>query len=117
LIKVPGKKPKQKVLDYFDSPNLCVAYKPASLRYFSRLYIFVDNLMCEVTKEGNNIFIKNSMLDIIGVGESQMDAEIDFAEEFDFIYRRCNELPDEKLTARLQSIKKLLNIYVKRIEE
>jgi hypothetical protein len=118
VTKVPGKKqPKKKILDYYESPDLCVAFNPKSLRHYNNNYIFTSNLMCEVIKEGNSIFIKNSMLDLIGVGETQMDAEIDFAEEFDFIYRRCNELPDEKLTDRLISIKKLLNIYVKQVEK
>lgn len=117
LIKSPGKKPKKKVLDYYDTPNLCVAYNPTSIRYYSRNYIFMSDLMCEVTKEGNNIFIKNSMLDIIGVGNTQMEAEIDFAEEFDYIYRRYNELPDDKLSSNILTIKKLLSIYVKKIEE
>ncbi|HNW97990.1 MAG TPA: hypothetical protein PKK00_06230 [Bacteroidales bacterium] len=117
ITNIPGKKPRQKVLDYFDRPNLCVAFKPISLRYFDRLYIFNDYLLCEVSRENNNIIIKHPMLDIIGVGESQVDAEVDFSEEFDFLYRRCNELPDKKLTKRLQKIKKIINLFVNRVEE
>jgi hypothetical protein len=118
LTKVPGKKsPKRKIIDAYDTPGLCVAYNPSSLRHFEHKYVFNGNLMCELTKEDDNFFIKHPMLDIIGVGDTPMNAEIDFAEEFDFLYQRCNELPNNKLTDRLQRIKKLLNIYVKRVEE
>ena len=56
------------------------------------------------------------MLDIIGTGETEDEAEISFAQEFDYIYNRFNELDDSQLTERIKNIKLFANYLVKSIE-
>ena len=61
--------------------------------------------------------IQSELLDIVGTGETEDEAEINFAEEFSFIYKRYNELTDEKLSDRIVSIKTILNYLVKSVEK
>jgi hypothetical protein len=55
------------------------------------------------------------MLDIIGTGESEESAKESFAVEFDYIFTRYNELPENQLSERLLKIKTIINLLVKSV--
>jgi len=57
------------------------------------------------------------MLEIIGTGETENDAVKSFEQDFDYIYRRYNELEESKLSERIMRIKKIINLLVKTISE
>jgi hypothetical protein len=57
------------------------------------------------------------MLDIVGTGKTIDEAEINFSEEFDFVYKRYKELPNSKLGDRIKRIKIILDSLVLKIEE
>jgi hypothetical protein len=56
------------------------------------------------------------MLDIIGTGQSVIEAENAFAQEFDYIFTRYNELAVSQLSDRLLLIKNILNNIVLKVE-
>jgi hypothetical protein len=60
--------------------------------------------------------IKSDLLDIIGTGLTQKEAEENFAEEFDYIYKTYNSLTKNQLSERLIRIKKILNLLINKIE-
>jgi len=53
------------------------------------------------------------LLDIYAAGESEADAEKDFAEEFDYLYQRLNSLEDSNLSDRFIAIKNFVKYFVK----
>jgi hypothetical protein len=68
-----------------------------------------------MTKEDGQYMIENEMLAMIAAGRTQAEVKQDFADLFDYIYRRYNELPEEQLSARIIRIKTMLNHTVQRI--
>lgn len=69
-------------------------------------------LRCLYAKEDDYYIIQSEILDIMGTGLTVEETISSFAQEFDFIYKRYNELPNEKLSKRLQAIKSILNYLV-----
>ena len=57
------------------------------------------------------------MLDIVGTGKTIDEAEANFSEEFNFVFKRYNELPENKLGDRLKRIRTILNSIVLKIQE
>ena len=74
----------------------------------NKKYFLNFPLMCHLEREDGYYTITCAMLDIIGTGLTEAEAEANFNQEFDFIYTRFHELKDEKLSQRLLNIKKIL---------
>ncbi|MBW8050667.1 MAG: hypothetical protein FVQ77_10090 [Cytophagales bacterium] len=87
-------------------------YAPEKIVTGANVYYLRYPLRCLFEKEDNYFIIKSELIDIIGTGETEDEAEQNFAEEFDFIYHRYNELPDNKLSERIKVIKTFLNYIV-----
>ena len=81
----------------------------------NKKYFLNFPLMCHLEHEDGYYTITCEMLDIIGTGLTEAEAEANFNQEFDFIYTRFHELKDEKLSSRLLNIKKILQIAVKSV--
>jgi len=76
------------------------------------IYKLRQNLICKYDELNGVVCIENYMLGIFAQGKNADEAKEMFSEEFDFIYNRYNELPDEKLTDDVKFIKQFLNNIV-----
>lgn len=83
----------------------------------NRTYSLNFPLRCKFEKEDDYFLIESEMLDIVGTGKTIDDAEKNFSEEFDFVYKRYNELADNKLSDRIKRIKIILNSLVHNVAE
>lgn len=110
------KKGRYRILDFYSKSDTTISYAPDVIVHASSVYNLRFPLRCSLEKEDDFYVINNEMLDIIGTGKTEDDAEITFAEEFDFIYNRYNELDDNQLSERLRNIKLFINHIVKSIE-
>jgi hypothetical protein len=65
--------------------------------------------------ENGVYLIQNEMIDIIGTGDSQEEAELSFKEEFDYLYNRLNDFDGNHLTERMQNIKNSFKIFIESV--
>lgn len=82
----------------------------------TKKYFLNFPLKCNLEHEDGYYTITCEMLDLIGTGLTEEEAEANFNQEFDFIYTRYHQLKDEQLSNRLLNIKKILQIAVKSVE-
>lgn len=101
---------------YAPNKSISLSYAPNIIELETKKYILNFPLRCNLEHEDDYYIITCEMLDIIGTGLTQEDAEINFNQEFDFIYTRYHELNDENLSNRILNIKKILQIAVKSVE-
>lgn len=111
---VKGKE-RRKVKDIYR--DMSIAYSTKFINYMEKVYKFNYPLYSYFGKEEDYYIIINEQLDITATGKDEMEAKINFAEEFDHIYQRYNELPDEMLSPRLLTIKNTINNLVLRIDK
>jgi predicted RNase H-like HicB family nuclease len=107
---------KKKIEQLYRKSDTTLSYSPDVIVYNDKAYVLNFPLRSSLDKENDYYVIHNEMLDIIGTGETEDDAEKNFAEEFDFIYKRYNELNDNQLSDKLNRIKVFLNHLVKSVE-
>jgi hypothetical protein len=112
-----GKKTTRKIEEIYTKSNTTLSYAPDVIVHQGDSYILNFPLRCSLEKEDGYYLIQSELLDIVGTGETEDEAEIIFAEEFSFIYKRYNELTDKKLSDRIVSIKTILNYIVKSVEK
>lgn len=101
------------ILEEYSDKKASLSYAPNIIVCGKNVYVLNYPLRCLLEKEEESYMIICEMLDIIGTGLSIDEAEESFAQEFDYIYQRYNQLSNDKLTKRLQEIKTILNIIVK----
>lgn len=111
-----GKHIKRTTKDVFEGKHASPGYNTDIIVHNNKAYILAFQLRCKLEKEDGYYVIESEMLDIVGTGKTLDEAEKNFSEEFDFIYRRYNELSDKKLSDRVKRIKSILNSMVLKIE-
>lgn len=102
-----------KTLEEYSGKNAALSYAPNIIVHQDSIYELSSPLRCLLEKEDDYHVITCELLDIVGCGQTIDEAEINFSQEFDYIYTRYNTLDDTKLTKRLSAIKTILNIIVK----
>ncbi len=107
---------KKKIEELYRKSDTTLSYSPDVIVFNDKAYVLNFPLRSSLEKDNDYYVIHNEMLDIIGTGETEDDAEKNFAEEFDFIYKRYNELNDDQLSDKLNRIKVFLNHLVKSVE-
>ena len=112
-----GNEIKRTTKDIFDTKHGEPGYATEIIVYNSISYILAFPLRCKLEKEDDYFVIQSEMLDLVGTGKTIDEAEINFSEEFDFVYKRYNQLSDNKLGDKLKRIKTILNSLVLKIEE
>lgn len=110
------KRTRTKVIESYNKANTVLSYSPDVIVHENTSYILNFPLRCSLEKEDDYYIIQAELLDLIGTGETEDEAERNFAQEFSFIYKRYNEVSDENLSDRIRGIKQILNIYVKETE-
>jgi hypothetical protein len=116
VTKTSTGKTRKKVQEIYSKQQLSLSYSPEAISVNNKKYILNYPLRCFFDKEDDYYIINNEQLDIIGTGLSQKDAEINFNEEFDYLYVRLNSLADNKLSKRLLGVKLVLNNCVKAVQ-
>ena len=107
-----GKKISFRTIEAYPNRKVMLSYAPEVIVYKDCVYQLRNPLSCTFEKVDNFYSIKNDILGIIGVGDTEDEAEVNFSEEFDFIYNRYNELTDNEMTERIRFIKSFLNYMV-----
>jgi len=102
--------------DMFDTKHAEPGFATNVISYGNTTYLLAFPLRCKLEKEDDYFVIQSEMLDIVGTGKTIDDAENNFSEEFNFVYKRYNELPENKLGDRLKRIKTILNSLILKIE-
>ena len=115
VVKKPGRGKSAKIVEFYRNKSAMLSYSPDIIVSAQRIYSLYSPLPSKLSKEDEYVMIENEMLGIVATGKTEEDAEEDFAQEFDFIYQRYNELADNEMTARIKRIKTLLNTIVKEV--
>ena len=102
-----------KTLEEYSDKRASLSYAPSIVVYENTIYELTSPLRCLLEKEEDYYVITCELLDIVGCGPTIDEAEINFSQEFDYIYNRYNDLDNTKLTKRLSTIKIIINIIVK----
>ena len=89
-----------------------IQYAPETIVYNDTVYKLRFPLRCKMEITDNKVVIENEILGIFAFGKNQEEAKKDFGEEFDYIYKRYNELPKEKLMKDVLSIRDFINYLV-----
>lgn len=110
-----GSRTRNRIEEVISHDKHSLSYSPKIINVNNRQYILLFPLRCLFEKEDGFYTIENELLDIIGTGLTQDEAEQNFNEEFDFLYHRLNQLTNEQLTKRLIRIKGILNNYIKEV--
>ncbi len=112
-----GKKITRKIEEIYTKANTTLSYSPDIIVHNNVSFILNFPLRCSLEKEDEYFMIQSELLDIVGTGETEDDAEANFAEEFSYIFNRYNDLEDSKLSDRILNIKRILNFLIKEVEE
>ncbi|MCX6259077.1 MAG: hypothetical protein NTW49_14425 [Bacteroidia bacterium] len=105
------------ILNTYSDKKYSLEYATDVILTGTTKYILKFPLRCLFEKEENYFVIQSEMLDIIGTGLTENDAENAFCEEFDYIYKRINSLNDDSLTNHNKLIKSILNQIIETIEK
>ncbi len=111
-----GGKTHRRILTSYSSDKYSLEFAPEIIIHEGIKYLLNHPLRCRFQKEENIFIIESELLGIIGSGKTEDEAEIDFAEEFNFIYQRLNSLSPEEITRHNSIIKTFLNHIVKSVE-
>lgn len=117
IIKIitKGDKSTNRIKEIFLPEHHSLSYSPEIINLKDIQYILNYPLRCLFEKEDGYYIINNELLDIIGTGVSQDEAEENFNEEFDYLYKRLNSLKNDKISTRLLNIKNIINSFVKEV--
>ena len=107
-----GKKISFRTIEAYPNKKVLLSFAPEVIIYKEHVYHLRNPLSCTFEKVENFYSVKNDILGIIGVGDTEDEAEENFSEEFDFIYNRYNDLSDNEITERIRFIKSFLNYMV-----
>jgi hypothetical protein len=107
---------RPRITQLYRQKSISLNFAPDIIIVDDLKYILKFPLRCYFEKEDDFYVIHSEMLDIIGTGLTEDDAEKSFSEEFAYLYQRLNELPEEKLSAHFNMVKSFLNQMVDKIE-
>jgi hypothetical protein len=106
----------RRILDAYSGKKYSIEYAPVIIISDMTKYILKYPLRCLFKKEENYFVIQSEMLNIIGTGLTQDEAETSFSEEFDYLYKRLQSLESKFLTNHNLLIKNILNQYIDKVE-
>lgn len=104
------------IVDTYSREKFALEYAPELIVSNNKKYSLKYPLRCLFEEEEGYFVIQSEMLGIIGTGLTVEEAEITFAEEFDFIYEKFNSLTNESLTNHNLLIKSILSQIVEKVE-
>jgi len=110
-----GKVVRKKVVEIYDDEHTSLSYSTNEILGNSLKYELNHALRCLFVKQDDFYIIQNELLDIIGTGNSQTEAEYNFFKAFDYCYMRYNN-PKITLSRRLIGIRDILRGIVKNVK-
>ncbi|NOY51734.1 MAG: hypothetical protein GXO88_14370 [Chlorobi bacterium] len=106
---------RRKIVDDIMDHDATLSFSFSEIQFMGRQYVLKGDLNCKLQKEEGYYVIENSILDIVGTGDSVEEAKMCFSEEFDYIYKRYNELKEEELTSRTKTARDFINLIISQI--
>jgi hypothetical protein len=107
-----GEKGRKKILQTYDE-KVKATFDPEVINCQDYQYILKSPLRSSITEMDDKFVIENELLGIYSYGDTLDEAEEMFAQEFDYIYTRYNELDESKLSDEVKFLKSYLNQIVK----
>lgn len=114
-VTTKGSKKTNKIELLISDSKHSLAYSPEIINVNSKQYILNYPLRCLFEQEDDFYTIHNEQLGIIGTGITEDEAELNFNEEFDYLYVKLNSLNDSQLSNKLIRIKSALNSFIKHV--
>ena len=108
---------KKKIINSYSKKNYALEYAPDLIVFEITSYQLKYPLRCLFEMEDDYFVIQSEILDIIGTGLTEDEAEISFAEEFNFLFDKLNSLDNSQLTEHNQLIKLNLNNLIEKVEK
>lgn len=105
------------IREVYHEKDASLSYKTNEIVHGKTKYILHNYLMSSIEQEDGFFIINSELLGITGTGLNQKDAEKSFAEEFDFIYKRYNELKDSECSPRIFRFKTIINTILAKVEK
>jgi len=110
-----GKNKKTRVQSIVKKDNHSLSYSPTEIFVRNKKYILNFPLRSLFETEDDIYIIKNELLDLIGTGDTEKEAEQNFNEEFDYLYTKLQSLKKNQLSTRMQNILSSFNLFIKEI--
>ena len=114
-VTTKGGKIKNRIQEVFNADDTSLSYAPHVIVCDNRTYTLDAPLRCLFEKENDYYIIQSELLGIMGTGNTEDEAEISFAQEFDFIFTRYNQLPFAKLSEKQKKVKIMLDFLVTQV--
>ena len=114
-VKRKGDNVEMKVTSFFEDRYAGLSYSPDSILHNGTTYQLYYPIRCKLSKEEDYYLIESEQLDIVATGRTIAEAERNFAEEFDYIFKRYNELPDMNLSDKIKRVKKVLEAMIQKV--
>jgi hypothetical protein len=112
-VEVIDGRPKPKVLELYPKKYSSIGFAPEVITHEDAVYELRHPLLSTMERnEDGQVIIENKQLGIYAYGDDDDAAENMFNEEFDYLYKRYNQLPDSQLTDDVKFIKSILNNMV-----
>lgn len=108
---------KNKIKEIYNTQDNLISYKVKEIVINGLKYGLHSDLIITQEKENDYYVMTNDMLGIVGTGQSVAEAKISLMEEFDYIYKRYNNLNEEELSPRLSRIKSIINLLVIKVKK
>lgn len=109
LVEIRGN--SSKVLELFDNTS-SYSLKFNEIIFEESVYKLKHPIYADLIKQDGVYSIESTQLSIHAFGQTIEEAQLNFFEEFDFIYHRYNNLPNNLLTDKVIEIKNYLNSIV-----
>lgn len=103
------------VTTVFEDRHADLSYTTDKTIHAGTTFQLYSPIRCKLSKEDDYFVIESEQLDIVGTGKSVTDAEENFAEEFAYIFKRYNELPESSLSEKKRRVKKVLEALILKI--
>lgn len=118
ISKSPKGRLSAKKLQLYTQKEAVLSLRFDSIETDLVIYELKGDLTFRITNDKNRSFsIENKLLDIYAQGETIKEAEQDMFDQFDFTFKRLNEVEDNKLSSHLLDAKKYINLIVDKIKK
>ncbi len=104
-----------KITSIFEDVHAGLSYSTDKIAHKGKVYELYSPIRCKFSQEADYFLIESEQLDIVGTGKTVEEAEKSFAEEFDYIYNRYNQLADHQLSEKIIRIKNVLNAIILKV--
>jgi hypothetical protein len=116
ITKQGNKVVRQKIEQVYDKTKTSVSFSPEVINVAKKQYILNFPLRCSFEQEDDYFVIQYELLDLIGTGLTEDEAESNFNEEFDFLYTKLTSMSDKKMSKHLQRVKQIFQELVQTVK-